>query len=106
MWAICATIIGSPAFSLSTVEKNYGKELGRNFLSKILQKYATVQEQVLQTYINEICQTLTPGQKVYVLVDDTLVRKRGRGIFGSLRWFDHTIGRKITGLYLVTVSFL
>ena len=106
LWAICATIIGSPAFSLSTVEKNYGKELGRNFLSKILQKYAAVQEQVLHAYVNEICQTLAPGQKVYLLVDDTLVRKRGRYIFGSLRWFDHTIGRKITGLCLVTLALV
>ena len=63
LWAICATIIGSPAFSLSIVEKNYGKEMGRNFFSKILQKYAAVQKQTLQAYVNEICQTFAPRQK-------------------------------------------
>ena len=52
--------------------------------------------------MSNIC-TETEG---YTIVDDTLVRIRGRYIFGSLRWFDHTIGRKITGLCLVTLALV
>lgn len=106
LWAICATIIGNAAFSLSEVSRNFGKKIGRNFLSGVLEKYYNAQEDCLKALLVEICSKLKRNQKVYLLFDDTLVKKRGKKIFGSLKWFDHTIGRKIQSLCLLNLALV
>jgi len=103
LWTIFATILGSASFSLTAVSRNFGREIGRNFLTKVLKKYSGIQKVIVKEFLKTLCNDLTKKQKIYLIIDDTLLRKRGRCIFGSFLWYDHTISRQIQSICLVNL---
>jgi len=106
LWAIISTLIGSFRFSLRKVSQLYGRKVGRNYLSNVLKKYAYIQESLLQQFIEDIVKELGKKTKYYVIVDDTLVAKAGKHIFRAFNWYDHTLGRQINAICLVTLSIV
>ncbi|OLS21138.1 MAG: hypothetical protein HeimC3_36970 [Candidatus Heimdallarchaeota archaeon LC_3] len=74
LWAICVTIIGSSSFSFSAVSRNFGQKVGRNFLSKVLKKYYKSQNKLLKIYLDKICSKLESNQKIFIIINDTLVK--------------------------------
>jgi len=106
LWAIISTLIGSFRFSLRNVSNLFGRKVGRNYLSKVLKKYAYIQESLLKQIIEDIVSELGKNTKYYVIVDDTLVAKVGKHVFRSFRWYDHTKGRQINAICLATLSIV
>ncbi|MHA1169400.1 MAG: transposase [Candidatus Hodarchaeales archaeon] len=104
LWAIVSVITGSHSFSLMEVSSVFGRKVGRNFLATVLKKYSYVQRKVARVLIARMLAKLPRNTKVYLIIDDTLVQKRGKKIFGSLRWYDHASGRCVQALCLVNVA--
>ncbi|MFV2014944.1 MAG: transposase [Candidatus Heimdallarchaeota archaeon] len=106
LWAVISTLIGSFRFSLNKVSQLFGRKVGRNYLSKVLKKYAYIQESLLNQFIEDMVQELGKNTKYYVITDDTLLAKAGKHIFRSFKWYDHTTGRQINAMCLVTLSIV
>ena len=106
LWAILSTLIGSARFSLLKVSQRFGRKVGRNSLANVLKKYAYVQELLLQQILTEIIDQLGKNTKYHVIVDDTLIAKAGKHIFKAFKWYDHTNGRQINAICLVTLSIV
>jgi len=104
LWAIVSTIIGTHSFSLSGVSSAFGRKVGRNFLAKVLKKYSYVQRKIAKILIKMVLSKIPPGSKIYLIIDDTLVHKRGKKIFGSLQWYDHASRRRVQALGIVNVA--
>ncbi|MBN2267143.1 MAG: transposase [Candidatus Babeliaceae bacterium] len=102
--AITRALIGSASFSLRKVARRSDKKFSRNFLAKTLVKYATAQDKLVQVTLNEFQDDFRKVSKIFVLLDDTLIKKRGSQIFGSNKWFDHAQGRQIQSICLVNVA--
>ncbi len=102
--ALAAALIGSRVFSIRSVAKHSGGQFTRNFLSECLKKYAYVQRSVTKVAFGMVHDWPSCREKVFLLLDDTLIKKRGKAIFGSVKWFDHTLGRCVQALCVVNVA--
>lgn len=97
-------LIGCNSFSLNQVAKRSPQRFGRNFLAKCLMKYAYVQREIAHQAFRDMARELQKAAKILVILDDTLVKKGGKKILGSYKWFDHTIGRMVQGFCIVNVA--
>ncbi len=104
LWAIITTIIDSRSFSLSLVSRTFGRKIGRNFLATVLKKYAYVQRRVAKLLFRAIYGQLSNRAKISLILDDTLAHKCGQQIFGALRWYDHTLSRRVQAICLVNLA--
>jgi len=103
-WHIIRCLIGSSSFSLKKVIKRIKKKFSRNFLALVLKKFAYVQERVIKLLIEKITNNISLRDKISFILDDTLVKKRGKKIFGSLLWYDHSSGHVTQSMCLVNVG--
>lgn len=101
---ILGMLIGSPVFSLNQVAKRAPQKFGRNFLTKCLMKYAYVQREIARRAFTDMSSQLKQRGKKLVVLDDTLVKKCGKKIRGSFKWYDHTIRRQVQGFCIVNVA--
>jgi len=99
--ALVAALIGSPVVSVRKVAKRSGGRFTSNFLTDCLKKYAYVQRRVAAIAFGMVQDWPSFRDKVFLLLDDTLIKKRGKTIFGAVKWFDHTLGRCIQALCVV-----
>ena len=106
LWAIIATIVDTRSFSLSEVSRRFGRRVGRNFLGKVLKKYAYVQRTIVKLIIQTICAELSQSAKIYLITDDMIVQKRGKKMLGVVSWYDHTRGRSVRAWCLVNVALV
>lgn len=101
---IMSMLIGSSTFSLNQVAKRSPERFGRNFLAKCLMKYAYVQREIAHRAFTDMGNHLRKRGKKLVVLDDTLVKKCGKKIWWSFKWYDHTIQRQVQGFCIVNVS--
>jgi len=106
LWALLSTLIGSSTFSLTETSRVYGKQIGRNFLAQTLKKYSFVQRTVIQTLIKDVLGSIGNRKKLYLIIDDTLLKKSGDKIFGSLKWYNHSSGRLTRAICLVNLGLV
>ena len=104
LWNIIRCLIGSSSFSLKKVVKRIKARFSRNFLALVLKKFSYIQERVFKQLVEKITQQLHLRDKIELLLDDTLVKKQGKKIFGSLVWFDHSNGQVVQSMCLVNVG--
>lgn len=103
---IMSMLIGCSSFSLNQVAKRSLQKFGRNFLAKCLMKYAYVQRKVVHQAFTDMASSFQKNSTILVILDDTLVKKCGKKILRSYKWFDHTIGRMVQGLCVVNVAIV
>ncbi|MFX0095893.1 MAG: hypothetical protein ACFFBD_29410, partial [Candidatus Hodarchaeota archaeon] len=106
LWAIIATVVDTRSFSLSEVARRFGRRVGRNFLGKVLKKYAYVQRAIAKLAVQTICAELSRSVKIYLITDDMIVRKQGKKMWGVISWYDHTRGRSVRAWCLVNVALV
>lgn len=97
-------LIGCHSFSLNQVAKRSPKKFGRNFLAKCLMKYAYVQREIAHRAFTDMGNQLRKRRKKLIIFDDTLVKKCGKKIWWSFKWYDHTIRRQAQGFCIVNVA--
>lgn len=103
-WHIIRCLIGSSSFSLKKVIKRIKSKFSRNFLALVLKKFAYVQEKIFKLLFEKITKNITLRDKISFILDDTLVKKRGKKIFGSLIWYDHSSGHVTQSMCLVNIG--
>ena len=106
LWAILRTVIGSAHFSLAAVSRNFGRKLGRNFLTKVLKKYCYIQRKLVKLLFKEIASIVGKRKALYLVIDDTLVNKKGEQIFWTFYWYDHARGRQVRAISIVNVALV
>jgi hypothetical protein len=104
LWALISTIVDTRSFSLSEVSRRFGRQVGRNLLGNVLKKYSYVQRMFAQHLVQTIYDQIGPRSKIYLIADDTLVRKSGLKIFSTRTWYDSSRGYTVRALCLVMVA--
>lgn len=103
--SIVSHLIGSPSFSLKKVAKNSNGKFCRNFLAKTLKKYAYVQHKLIKLVVAEFSSLINKHDKIFLLLDDTLISKHGTRIFGAFKWYDHSQNRTIQSICIMNLAF-
>lgn len=102
--SLVLAIIGSHFFSLRTIAKESNGRFSRKFLSQTLQKYALVQRKLARLVFLELVGELHCIRKFFLLLDDTLITKRGKQIFGAKYWHNHNEHRAVWSICVVTLA--
>ena len=101
---LALAVIGSHFFSLRMIAKESNGRFSRKFLSQTLQKYALVQRKLARLIFLELVRGLPRAKKFFLLLDDTLITKRGKQIFGAKYWHNHTEHRAVWSICVVTLA--
>jgi len=107
--AICflATVLSVDSrFSLVRTARASKGRFSRKRLAKLLRKYATVQDQVLEALARQAVNLAGRRRRFFIAVDDTLIQKRGKKIFGSRRWYNHGVHQTVRALCLVDLALV
>ena len=97
-------LAADPRFSLVRVAQASEGTYDREFLAHLLAKYASIQDDVFQALLEEMVKQLGRRSTFFLSIDDQLVNKRGKKIYGVGKWADHQLKRKISALCLVDVA--
>lgn len=103
---LLSCLVVDPRFSLVRVSKASGGRFSRKMLANLLIKFVSVQDKVLQTLCEEVVSLLGRRSRFFMSVDDQLVRKCGKKIYGVLQWADHNLRRKVRAMCLVDVALV
>ena len=107
--ALCflATVLAvDPRFSLRRTAHASRGRFSRKMLARVLQKYAPVQDHLLEALCRQGVRLAGRRFRFFCTIDDQLVKKRGKKIFGTRRWYDHVIKTAIHALCLVEVGLV
>ena len=88
-------VIGGIALSLQRIAKDSPQHFSRRFLTVNLQKYALVQRKVIRLVFRELVEELIRTRKFFLLVDDILITKQGKPIFGTRYWHNYNENRAV-----------
>jgi hypothetical protein len=95
-----------PRFSLRRTARASQGRFGRKMLARVLQKYMSVQEPLLEALGRQGVNLVGRRFRFFLAVDDQLVKKRGKKIFGSRQWHDHVTHTSGRALCLVEVALV
>ena len=107
--ALCflATVLSvDPRFSLIRVARASRARFSRKMLARVLRKYSSVQDCILDALCRQGVFLAGRRYRFFITVDDQLVKKRGKKIFGTRRWYDHTSKTSSRALCLVEVGLV
>lgn len=107
--ALCflATVLSvDPRFSLRRTAHASRGRFSRKMLARVLQKYAPVQDRLLEALCRLGVQLAGRRFRFFCTIDDQLVKKRGKKIFGTRRWYDHVTKASTPALCLVEVGLV
>ena len=107
--ALCflATVLSvDPRFSLVRVARASRGRFSRKMLARVLRKYAPVQDRILEALCRQGVHLAGRRFRFFITVDDQLVKKRGKKIFGTRRWYDHVAKTSSLALCLVEVGLV
>ena len=95
-----------PRFSLVRLSQASRGRFSRKMLARVLRKYAHVQDRLLEALCRQGVHLVGRRYRFFLSVDDQLVQKRGKKIFGTRLWYDHTSKRSIRALCLVDLALV
>ncbi len=86
--ALCflATVLSvDPRFSLVRASRASRARFSRKMLARVLRKYSSVQDCILDALCRQGVSLAGRRYRFFITVDDQLVKKRGKKIFGTRR---------------------
>ncbi len=102
-----ATILSvDPRFSLVRVSRASRGRFSRKMLARLLRKYASIQDRILEALCRQGVSLAGRRFRFFIAVDDQLVKKRGKKIFGTRRRYDHVAKTSSRALCLVEVALV
>ena len=99
-------LVIDPRFSIKRVAEKSGGKFTRKFLTQTVKHYGRHQGRVRELLLQDILSELPRNKRLVLSVDDTLVKKSGKTIYGANRWYDHCLKTVYTAFCIVDLALV
>ncbi len=99
-------LVGDPRFSVKRVAKKSNGKFTRKDITQTIKHYGRYQQEVREALVLETVKGLHRNKRLILSVDDTLVKKRGKTIHGTSRWYDHCLKTSYTAFCIVDLALI